>query len=122
MTTLKDLMASDVTDVFLDTDEFAEQVIRYAGGNVNGRAVTLLAVVTWHPTVTDYSSGRATERTGELMVAAGDTWKVTDAVKIGTQMVQVQTIGPEQYGKQTIGFIQRIPETKGWKPLSDGMD
>lgn len=44
--TLKQQIADDAEDVFLDTDEFAEEIVRYIDGEANNQE-TLTAIVFW---------------------------------------------------------------------------
>jgi hypothetical protein len=114
--TLSDQMKSDVDDVFLNTDDFAESILRIVGGR-NGRAESVTAIVTWQDTVTDDGRGRGTRRTAEVMLADNQSVTIKDAFKIDNDFVQVTRVGPIQDGARTVWVRQYIPETKGAKPL-----
>lgn len=117
---LADLIVSDVTDVLINTDDFATQILRYVGGNEQGRPTRISAVVTWYPAQTDYDQGRATIRRGAMVVSSTIGVTVKDSFRIGDELVQVDTIGPVLEGAQTVSFVQRLPESKGAKPLHTG--
>jgi hypothetical protein len=116
---LNDLMISDVADVFMQTEDFAEQIIRYVGGDV-GHIKHITGIVTWYPTVPEMNGGRATRRRGEVMLSSDVEISVTDALKIGEDRAEVEAVGPSQDGAQVVYVVQQIPQTKGAAPLRTG--
>ena len=117
--TLGSQIQTDATGVFLSTDDFAESVLRYAGG-LSGLASSVIAIVTWDPTDPVQDRGRANRRTGELFVASTQAVSVKDTFKTGTDAVQITAVGPIEHGGKTAYFKQYIPETKGATSVRTG--
>lgn len=116
---LHDLIASDVADVFLVADDFATQIRRYANGDQDQQAI-VTGVVTWYPTVDEDGRGRATKRRGEIMFSSTLNLTMKDAFVIGSDLVQVEAIGPKQDGAQIVTITQTLPETRGAKTVRTG--
>ena len=111
--TLHTLMASDVTAVFLQVDDFAEQIVRYIGG-VEAQASTITGIVTWKDAErSDSDRGRATVRRGEVMFSSSTTVDMSDALKIGGIRCEIETVGPVQDGAFMVGIIRRDAQTRG---------
>lgn len=119
MTTLAEIMASDVNDVFLDTDEHAVSMLHLIGGD-DGNISQVVGIITWHPTVPELDGGRATRRTGEIWLVDSVSVTVRDAFKIGANRVEVSAVGPKQHGGQVISIVQKLTETKGSAPVRNG--
>lgn len=116
---LHDLIASDVADVFLVADDFATQIRRYVNGDQD-QQVIVTGVVTWYPTVDEDGRGRATKRRGEIMFSNTLNLTMKDAFVIGSDLVQVEAIGPKQDGAQIVTITQTLPETRGAKTVRTG--
>lgn len=112
-------MQTDVDSVFFATDDFAEVIKRYIGGE-KGAVEFVTALVTWNPTGEAYERDRATRRTGELLLKDSQSVTVADTFKVGTDRIQVTAVGPIQDGARTVYFSQYIPEIKGGAPLRTG--
>lgn len=110
--TLRDLIASDVDDVFLQLDDFAETVVRYAGGD-RGRASMLTAVVTWQPTVKNETKGQGYVRRAELLLNDDVTITTTDAFSVAGLRMEVEAIDRKDHGSQTIMLVSYEQEAKG---------
>ncbi len=114
---LNDLIASDVADVFLQVDDFAEQIIRYTDGD-KSRASAITGLVTWKADdVDNFDRGRGIDRRGEVLFAESVTVSLTDQLKIGGEVYQVETVGPVHDGAFMVGVISRDQRTIGAKPL-----
>lgn len=116
---LHDLITSDVADVFLVADDFATQIRRYVNGDQD-QQVIVTGVVTWYPTVDEDGRGRATKRRGEIMFSSTLNLTIKDAFVVGSDLVQVEAIGPKQDGAQIVTITQTIPETRGAKTVRTG--
>ena len=119
MMSLHDLIASDVADVFLVADDFATQIRRYIDGNQD-QQVLVTGIVTWYPTMDEDGRGRATKRRGEIIFSSTLNLPMKDAFVIGSDLVQVEAIGPKQDGAQLVTITQTIPETRGAKTVRTG--
>lgn len=118
--TLKALIESHVSTVFLNTDHFADgQIIRYIGGDV-GQIKYFTGQVTWGPAVFDSTGGRATVQTGEVWFSASVEMNKGDALNIEGNRVEVTGVDAPQYGAKTARFTFKVPETKGAAPLRTG--
>ena len=116
---LRDLIASDVTDVFLDLDDFAVQVRRYVNGNESEQQI-LTGIVTWFPTEPAEERGRGTRRRGEIILSSSATVTVHDAFRIGADLAQVEAVSQKQDGAVVVSITQTIPEMRGGKTLRTG--
>lgn len=116
---LHDLIASDVADVFLVADDFATQIRRYVNGDQDHQVI-VTGVVTWYPTVDEDGRGRATKRRGEIMFSSTLNLTMKDAFVIGSDLVQVEALGPKQDGAQIVTITQTLPETRGAKTVRTG--
>jgi hypothetical protein len=116
---LSEVIASDVSDVFLDLDDFAVQVRRYVNGN-DGEQQILTGIVTWYPTEPIEERGRATRRRGEILLSSSATVTVQDAFRIGADLAQVEAVSQRQDGAIVVNITQTIPEMRGGKTLRTG--
>lgn len=117
--TLSDLMKTDMDDIFLSTDDFAESIVRYAGGSQSSSSV-VTAVIMWDPTTVEGGRGRQTARTGQLLLNDDVSVTVSDAFMVEGNRVEVESIGPIQDGARTVWIKQVIPETRGAVPIRTG--
>jgi hypothetical protein len=115
---LNDLMASDVADVFLQVDDFAETVIRYAGGAID-RKSEITAIVTWQPSQVSDSRGKGYVRKCEMLVDDSVTITPADSFKIGSARCEVIAIDTPQYGAKTVHLQQYESEAKGIRKAGD---
>lgn len=114
---LSDLIATDVTGVFLQVDDFAETIIRYAAGD-RSKASSITGLVTWKTDDVDNDNrGRGTDRRGEVMFSESVTVTLTDQLKINGKTYQVETVGPVHDGAFMVGIVNRDQTTVGAKPL-----
>jgi hypothetical protein len=117
--TLASQIASDVSAVFLDLDDFAVQVRRYVNGNESEQQI-LTGVVTWFPTEPTEERGRGTRRRGEIILSSSATVTVHDAFRIGADLAQVEAVSQKQDGAVVVSITQTIPEMRGGKTLRTG--
>jgi hypothetical protein len=120
--TLATLITSDAADVFLDTDEFAETVTFYPGGE-SGSKSTLTAIVVWDEmegTRESHGDGVTLERDHgtavrssiklEISASVGvdDTRRPADLFKLadGTMVVVKRVLGKDG-GMQTVLCTRR---------------
>lgn len=117
--TLKSLMASDVPDVFLQTDDFADTIIRYVGGDA-GNVKTFVGIVTLHPAMTNHERGRGTDQTADLVLSSDIPLCSGDAIKFGDERYEVKAVGDPEHGMKTASLLRYIPEVRGGKVLRSG--
>lgn len=115
---LNDLMASDVADVFLQVDDFAEVILRYAGGE-RDRFEQVTGIVTWSPTVVTDTRGRGYTRRCELFLNDSVTVAASDAFKIGQRRCEVEAIDEAQDGARVVHLVHYESETKGLRRAGD---
>lgn len=114
---LQTLIEEHFTAVFLRTDHFAEQIIRYTDGD-KSRASAITGLATWKADdVDNFDRGRGIDRRGEVLFAESVTVSLTDQLKIGGEVYQVETVGPVHDGAFMVGVISRDQRTIGAKPL-----
>ena len=115
---LNDLIISDVTDVFFDSDEFAEQVSRYSGGD-QGNIQTMTAVVTLFAPQKSETRGIGYVHRGDLMIADDTTLAARDAVKVRGLRYEVEAVSDSQHGTKTAKIVRYEPEAKGVRKAGD---
>jgi len=116
---LQQLIDEHVASVFLNTDHFAENVIRFAEGNETAASV-VKAVVSWVPDAVEDSRGRGVMRRAELFLDDSVRVTIKDAFRIGGVRYDVETIGAVSHGARTVSVVRYIPEQKGGSPLKTG--
>jgi len=107
--TLASQMASDVSSVFLNTEEHAEAVTRVP---VSGGSASVLAV--WEPDEyqsiagprVDMSAGRRVERTGRLFISSTQTALLTDTWTINGETWLPEKVGSSDFGCKIV-FVKR---------------
>jgi hypothetical protein len=117
--TLASQIASDVSAIFLELDDFAVQMRRYVGGD-SANQVVFTGIITWQATTYEEDRGRGTRRRGEILVADSVDVAVTDSILIGTDLAQVEAVGQSQDGAKTVYVVQTLPLTRGAKTLRTG--
>lgn len=115
---LADLIASDVDDVFLVTDDFAETMLRYAGGD-RDNTTSVTGVVTWAPTVPSDTRGKGYVRRGELLLNDSVTVTAADAFLINERRYEVESLDDPQYGSRIVRLIRYESEAKGVRKAGD---
>lgn len=114
---LRTLIEEHVTAVFLRTDHFAETMIRYTDGD-KSRASSITGLVTWKTDEVDnFDRGRGNDRHGEVLFADSVSVSLTDTLKIGGKVYQVETVGPVHDGAFMVGVVCRDQSTIGAKTL-----
>ena len=116
---LRELMVSDITDVFLDLDDFATQVLRYVDG-VESNTIRITGIVTLQPAIPDDNRGRGYLHRADLMLKDTTAITATDAIKCNGQRYEVEAIGDAERGMRMVSLIRYQPETQGIKPLGNG--
>lgn len=124
--TLAEIITADASDVFLDTDEFAESVVFYPGGeSINSSTIT--AVVVWDDlegtreahgdgVVLEKDSGTAVRQSVKLEISvsvdADDTRRPADLFKLadGTVVALKRILGKDG-GMQTLLCTRRSDVT-----------
>lgn len=98
-------MASDVSSVFLNADDFAEAIYRKPNDKRQKEAVTCL--VTWDAPQVQGDLGQFSfTETGTLTVAPGD-WSTNDTWFIGERSYRVTSVSVAQYGTQEITIVRK---------------
>lgn len=108
--TLKDVMASDVTNVFLNTDEHAESVTRYSLGDTSNPD-TLTVVWEEEDAEDDRQRGQELVRRAKLHVKTSDSPNVKDRWRKGSQNWETESVGPVE-GDLTVVTVIRHEEEK----------
>jgi len=117
--TLHDLMISDVTDVFIQEDDFASPLLRYVDGNA-GDIVQFSGVVLLQPPETDDGRGRGYRHVGHVYILSDVTIFAREAVYYDGNRYEVEHVSDEMQGMKTVRIIRYAPEAKGAKVLRNG--
>lgn len=116
---LSQLIDEHVSAVFLNTNHFAESIKLLKGGDA-GRISSVTGIVTWYQTTPELQNGQATHRRGEVLFSSSVNITTDDALKIGDERANVETVGPDENGMIKVGISQRLPKVKGAAPLRTG--
>ena len=116
---LHDLMISDVSDVFIQTDDFADVCRRYKNGertdgaNFNGIITPLDA----DPTDA-YGKGKIQRAT--LVCSESIKFKEKDAISHNGFRYEVDGVSDPEHGMQTISLVRYVGEERGARQLRTG--
>ena len=116
---LANQILSDVDDVFLNLDDFAETIIRYIGGDV-GNISSFTGIVTVEQTQVNDGRGRGFDHMASLVLSSDVTIAVGDAIKHGDERYEVKTVGDPEHGMRTCHLVRYQPEVKGGKIFRNG--
>lgn len=117
--TLASQILSDVSEVFLDLEDFAETVQRYVGGDL-GNVQQMTAVVTLDPVTVDDGRGRAYLHRANMVVASSVVINAGDAVKVGENRYEVERVGDSKHGMKTAFLTRYQQEVKGGRVFRNG--
>lgn len=108
MSSLKDQIAADVSSVFLNTGEFADQVTRYPlGDTAAGKPV--IGVFEEDDPQELLKSGKEIERMGTLHIAEDQEADSRDRWKINEEIWDAESVGRIEEGMKTVR-LKRIVE------------
>lgn len=117
--TLAALMVTDVSDVFMNTEDFASSVIRYIGGSEsNTRSIT--AIVTLSQVQENDDRGRGYIHRAAMDLSEDVILTAADAIKYDGNRYEIEGIGAAEHGMRTVTLIRYQAEAKGAKPLRNG--
>lgn len=116
---IKSQIQSDVDTVFLSTSDFAEQIIRYVGGD-DGQVQRLTGVVTLEVPEKSDDTGRSYMQSGSVMVADSVTITTQDALQIRGERFEVKAVGIADFGAVELTVTRRIADIKGRK-MAEGV-
>lgn len=114
--TLASLIVSDVGDVVLNTDDFAETIKRRVEDGRGNRVSDVIAIVTWDPALPNATEGkREAVIKATLLIASGlvPAPKMSDRWEIGGVTYSTTAILPAQYGMQNVMIEQRSGDMRG---------
>jgi len=117
--TLASQILTDVDEVFLDLDDFAQAVLRYVGGDASNTK-TFTAVVTLDPAAVDDGRGRGYAHRATMVMNSDIPICEGDAIKVGELRYEVVTKGDPQYGMRTVVLNRYQPEVRGGKVFRNG--
>ena len=115
------MISSDVSSVFFNTDDFAEIVLRYVGGDDSNVATIPAAVVFWNEPQLREESGRDVMQTGVVTMPTTQTITTADALSIGgvrCEIERIETVGT--HGMRSVYVKRKIADIKGRK-MAEGI-
>lgn len=116
--TLADQIRTDVNTVFLNTDDFAENVVQYHGGWA-GVSRNITALVTLEEPDVTRERGKGYRRRGEMMVADETLITDKDAFLIGAERYEVERMGIVREGIRIAHIIRYAGEYRGNRTAGD---
>ena len=99
--TLRALISADISDVFLQTDEFAETVTRQISG-LTGNTETQTGVVFFSDTSVDYGRGKGQLTDASIDLAEANEVSIDDSYLINCIRYQVIAINPTVHGTKKV--------------------
>lgn len=117
--TLAGLIASDVTNVFFNTDDFAIQLKRYVGGITGNMKLITAATVEVMSTQIDDTRGRGYIHEGAMVLKDTTAITPTDAIVYEGDRYEVKEVAAPEYGLRTVMITRYEPETQGLTPLKN---
>jgi hypothetical protein len=116
---LNDLIASDVDDVFLDLDDFAETFVRYAGGR-DGKASTFVGIFSEGVANIEEGTGRGVRHDASIWCNSTTDIQANDSIRRGEVWWEVSRPTQPEDGGQTIYLTRIEPQRRGAKNLRNG--
>lgn len=116
---LKTLITSDVSDVFLQIDDFAETCQRFVGGD-EGNIRAIVGIPGDDMVATDDVRGRGYTHSRTFDIAEGTALSEKDAVKIGTIRYEVVRVTDPVLGMRTAHLARTQQEVRGGKVFRTG--
>lgn len=116
---LSDMIATDVGDVFLQTEDFATTVHRYKNGErINGGDFTGIVTITQAEPTDQFGKGQLQHAT--LVCASTVELKVGDALRHDGIRYEVESITDPEHGMVTVQMKRYQGELRGGKELRNG--
>lgn len=116
---LKTLIISDVSDVFLQVDDFAETCQRFVGGDA-GDIRTIIGIPGDDMTATDDVRGRGYTHSRTFDFAETSTLTEADAIRIGSVRYEVVHVSDPMQGMKTAKLARTQQEVKGGRVFRTG--
>lgn len=108
--TLREQMADDVADVFLNEDEHAETVTRTPRGG--GATNSFLAVVDVLETTLDVKSGKQELRRASMMFASDKALNVDDTITVDGVVLMVKSVSLASVGMKTAMLTRSVKRSQ----------
>jgi len=116
---LKTQIISDVADVFLQVDHFAETCQRFVGGDA-GDIRTIIGIPGDDMTATDDVRGRGYTHSRTFDFAETSTLTEADAIRIGSVRYEVVHVSDPMQGMKTAKLARTQQEVKGGRVFRTG--
>lgn len=116
---LHDLIIADVSDVFLQTSDFAETHKRLIDGD-EGHVTAIVGIPGDDMVATDDVRGRGYTHSRTFDIAEGTALSEKDAVKIGTLRYEVVRVTDPVLGMKTAHLARTQQEVRGGKVFRTG--
>jgi hypothetical protein len=116
---LRDLLRTDISEVFLDTEEFADTVRRYRDGDLTN-GVDFAGIVSVLGSDTSEHIGRGTIFRASLMCSASADIRVKDRLRHNGFDYEIETVSDPEHGCKTASMIRYASEFRGAKLLRNG--
>ena len=116
---LHDLIISDVADVFMQTDDFAETHQRLIGGD-EGNIRSIVGIPGDDMAATEDLRGRGYTHSRTFDIAEGTALFEKDAIKIGSLRYEVDAITDPVLGMRTAKLVRFQQEVKGGRVFRNG--
>lgn len=116
---LNDLIISDVDDVFLQIDDFAETCQRFVGGD-EGNIRSIVGIPGDDMTATDDVRGRGYTHSRTFDFAETSTLTQSDAIRIGSLRYEVVHVSDPMQGMRVAKLARTQQEVKGGRVFRTG--
>ena len=116
---LKDIIATHVSTVFLNTEHFADTVRRYRNGDLKD-GIDFVAVVSVSDANISEHLGRGTTVRASMVCAEAADVRATDKVRHNGIDYEVETVSNAEHGMKTVTMQQYSGEFRGAKFLRTG--
>jgi hypothetical protein len=116
---LRSQIIADVSNVFLQTTDFAETCRRLVGGD-EGNIRSIVGIPGDDMVATDDVRGRGYTHSRTFDIAEGTALSEKDAIKIGSIRYEVVKVGDPVLGMKTAHLGRTMQEVKGGKVFRNG--
>lgn len=116
---LNQLIDEHVSLVFMNTEDFASDLVRYVCGD-SANTQQIVGIVTVHTPVVDDMRGRGYIHRADVVLDESVVVTESDGILYGGFRFEVESIGIAEHGLKTMFIVRYQPESKGAKPIRSG--
>lgn len=115
--TLKSQITSDVADVFMNTDDFADSVILIRKST--GERAPITAVVAFRESSIEKGRGRGKHTMADMVLPSSVSIGDDDAIEVNGERFEVVAVTPDEFGAHNVTLSQYKSKRRGGRTAGD---